>query len=59
MSLDHTLAELVWYDELSHEERLEAIMNDNRLCVYVSLFEKESSPECIELCKTVWEFREL
>jgi len=59
VSVDTVLAELLWFIELSDEDKLIELKKDNNLCTIVSLFEKEIPQDCIKLCNEVWAFRRL
>jgi len=56
-SNDQTLVELMWFHDLSDDDKLIELKKDNNLCCIVSLFEKEMPEECVDLCKTVFEFK--
>lgn len=54
-----SVQELVTFYRLTDEERLAEIKKDHDLCVYVNLFEKEMSKDCISYCEQVWKFKAL
>ena len=59
MGNDELLAQLCWFDSLTHEQRLIELKKDSSLCDYVYLFKKEMDDESIEFCETVLKFRML